>query len=87
MEKTLERELGRTPAIAPDAPELKRNTFTAHEPLQTIADALKRLIWDDNEKLAQMITSHFQAEQPASMAAAIQRAADDLRNEYSNSRQ
>lgn len=91
MEKTLERELNRAPSLVPDsAPETKRSTFVTRPPLQTIADALKRLIWDDNEKLAQMIGSHYQGDQTsASMAAAIQRAADDLLNEEqdSNSRQ
>ncbi len=79
MEKTLERELGRAPEPALEA---KRSSFGTRPPLQTIADAIKRLVWDDNEKLAQMIGSHFQAgdqqQQTASMAAAIQRAADDL---------
>jgi hypothetical protein len=92
MEKTLERELNRgAPSIVPEAsPEAKRSTFVTRPPLQTIADAMKRLIWDDNEKLAQMIGAHYQGEQTsASMAAAIQRAADDLLNEEkdSNSRQ
>lgn len=85
MEKTLERELARAPSIVPEA-DVKRSTFTTRPPLQTIADALKRLIWDDNEKLAQMIGSHYQGDQTstASMAAAIQRAADDLINEDNN---
>ena len=82
MEKSLERELNRAPSLVPaeQVLEVKRSNFAARPPLQTIADALKRLVWDDNEKLAQMIGSHFQAndQQTATMAAAIQRAADDL---------
>jgi hypothetical protein len=87
MEKTLERELNRAPSLVPDsAPEVKRSTFVTRPPLQTIADAIKKLVWDDNEKLAQMIGSHYQGEPngTASMAAAIQRAADDLINEDNN---
>jgi len=69
-------------------PEVKHNSFAVRPPLQTIADALKKLVWDDNEKLATLISSHFQGgDQIASMAAAIQRAADDLRNEDNGSRQ
>ena len=88
----LERELNRapTPAPAPDATMPRTSgSFVTRSPLQTIADALKRLVWDDNEKLAQMIGSHFNhdGDQTASMAAAIQRAADDLINEDSGSRQ
>ena len=86
MEKSLERELGRSPSVVPEAaPEVKRNTFVTRPPLQTIADAIKKLVWDDNEKLAQMIGAHYQqnGDQTASMAAAIQRAADDLISEDS----
>ena len=89
MEKTLERELGRAPALVPEqTPEMKRNTYATRPPLQTIADALKRLVWDDNEKLATMISAHYQTGgETASMSAAIQRAADDLINEDIGSRQ
>jgi hypothetical protein len=91
MEKTLERELNRAPSLVPEsAPEVKRSTFVTRPPLQTIADALKKLVWDDCEKLAQMIGSHYQSDQTsADLPAAIQRAADDLLNEErdNNSRQ
>jgi hypothetical protein len=83
MEKTLERELGRS---TPE--EVKRPSFATRAPLQTIADAGKRLVWDDNEKLAMMISTHYQAGgETASMAAALQRAFDDLINEDNSSRQ
>ncbi len=50
-------------------------------PLDQIADAIKRLVWDDNEKLGQMIAEHYGDAGKASMSAAVQRAADDLLKE------
>lgn len=88
MEKSLERELGRAP-VDQSVPEVKRNSYATRAPLQTIADAIKRLVWDDNEKFAQMINEHYQTsgEPTASMASALQRAADDLLKEDNGSRQ
>jgi hypothetical protein len=80
----LEAELGRAPAppISPDnfAKRAQTSAMSKHSPLQTIADATKRLIWDDNEKLGQLIAEHYASDgsSKGSMAAAVQRAADDL---------
>jgi hypothetical protein len=84
----LESELVRGPTPVPE-PE-RRKVFGSREterqvsigmrpPLGSIAEALKRLIWDDNEKLGQMIATHFS--EKSSMASAVQKAADDLLNE------
>ncbi len=80
----LEVELGRTPS-APTSQEnfakrAQTGAMSKHSPLQTIADAVKRLIWDDNEKLGQLIAGHYASDgsSKGSMAAAVQRAADDL---------
>jgi hypothetical protein len=79
----LEVELGRLPSqpTSPDnfAKRGQTGAMSKHSPLQTIADAIKRLIWDDNEKLGQLIAEHYATEGcKGSMAAAVQRAADDL---------
>src|SRR6516164_8947456 len=79
----LEAELGRVPSppTSPDnfAKRAPTGAMSKHSPLQTIADAIKRLVWDDNEKLGQMIAEHYASDgSKCSMAAAVQRAADDL---------
>ena len=79
----LEIELGRVPSppTSPDnfAKRAQTGTISKHSPLQTIADAIKRLVWDDNEKLGQLIAQHYASDDSkGSMAAAVQRAADDL---------
>ena len=80
----LEAELGRAPSppTVPDnfAKRAQAGAMSKHSPLQTIADAIKRLIWDDNEKLGQLIAEHYASDgsSKGSMAAAVQRAADDL---------
>ena len=77
-----ESDLGRASSL-PTSPDnfVKRTQvggLSKHSPLQTIADAIKRLVWDDNEKLGQMISEHYGEGNSGSMAAAVQRAADDL---------
>ena len=78
----LEAELGHVPPpIGPDnfTKRAQMGVISKHSPLQTIADAIKRLVWDDNEKLAQLIAEHYTSDgSKGSMAAAVQRAADDL---------
>ncbi len=79
----LEAELGRgpSPAISNDslAKRAQTGAMPKHSPLQIIADAIKRLIWDDNEKLGQLIAEHYANDSSkGSMSAAVQRAADDL---------
>jgi hypothetical protein len=79
----LENELGRAPSppTSPDgfAKRAQTGAMSKHSPLQTIADAIKRLVWDDNEKLGQLIAQHHASDNSkVSMAAAVQRAADDL---------
>ena len=79
----LEAELGRvqSPPTSPDsfARRAQTSAMSKHSPLQTIADAIKRLVWDDNEKLGQLIAEHYAGDSgKGSMAAAVQRAADDL---------
>jgi hypothetical protein len=78
----LETDLGRVPAppISPDnlAKRAQPAGMSRPSPLQSIADAIKRLVWDDNENLAQLITEHYGDGSKGSMAAAVQRAADDL---------
>ena len=79
----LEAELGRvaSPSISNDSVPRRAQTgaMSKHSPLQTIADAIKRLVWDDNEKLGQLISEHYAGDSgKGSMAAAVQRAADDL---------
>jgi hypothetical protein len=84
----LESEVTRAPTPLPD--QERRKLFSSREterqvsigmraPLGSIAEALKRLIWDDNEKLGQMIATHFS--EKSSMASAVQKAADDLLSE------
>lgn len=78
------------PTLTTEGQELKqRSAFIARSPLQTIADGLKRLVWDDAEKIAALICSHLQSPDDikARMAAALQRAADDLIKEDHESRQ
>ena len=74
--------LGRVPSppTSPDnfAKRTQVGGLSKHSPLQTIADAIKRLVWDDNEKLGQMISEHYGEGNSGSMASAVQRAADDL---------
>jgi hypothetical protein len=77
-----EADLGRV-ASPPTSPDnfIKRTQASGaskHSPLQTIADAIKRLVWDDNERFGQLIAEHYGDGSKASMAAAVQRAADDL---------
>jgi hypothetical protein len=80
----LEAELGRAPSPPTSSDNFAKRAQTGatskHSPLQTIADAIKRLIWDDNEKLGQLIAEHYanDGNSKGSMAAAVQRAADDL---------
>jgi hypothetical protein len=80
----LEAELGRAPSppTSPDnfAKRAPTGAVSKHSPLQTIADAIKRLVWDDNEKLGQLIAEHYASDgsSKGSMAAAVQGAADDL---------
>jgi hypothetical protein len=78
----LEVELGRVPSppTSPDnfAKRAQTGGTSKHSPLQTIADAIKRLVWDDNERLGQLISEHYGDSSKGSMAAAVQRAADDL---------
>ncbi len=77
-----EADLGRVPSPPTSPDNCAKRTQVAglskHSPLQTIADAIKRLVWDDNEKLGQMISEHCGEGKSGSMAAAVQRAADDL---------
>src|SRR5215469_16170984 len=79
----LEAELGRAPSPPTSSDNFAKRAQTGatskHSPLQTIADAIKRLIWDDNEKLGQLILEHYGSDgSKGSMAAAVQRAAHDL---------
>jgi hypothetical protein len=78
----LEADLGRVPSppISPDnlAKRAQPAAMSRPSPLQSIADAIKRLVWDDNEKLGQLIAEHYDDGSKGSMAAAVQRAADDL---------
>jgi hypothetical protein len=79
----LEAELGRaqSPPISTDsfAKRTQTGAMSKHSPLQTIADAIKRLVWDDNEKLGRLIAEHYGSDSAkGSMSAAVQRAADDL---------
>jgi|SRR6478752_8486891 hypothetical protein len=77
-----EADLGRMPSppTSPDSFAKRPQTggTSKHSPLQTIADAIKRLVWDDNERLGQLISEHYGDSSKGSMAAAVQRAADDL---------
>jgi hypothetical protein len=77
-----EADLGRRVPSPPTSPDnfAKRSQMggLSNSPLQTIADAIKRLVWDDNEKLGQLISEHYGDDSKGSMAAAVQRAADDL---------
>ena len=77
-----EADLGRVPSppINPDnfAKRTQVGAMSKHSPLQTIADAIKRLVWDDNERLGQLISEHYGESSKGSMAVAVQRAADDL---------
>ena len=78
----LEAELGRAQSSPTSVDNFTKRAQTSamskHSPVQTIADAIKRLVWDDNEKLAQLITEHYGDGSRNSMAAAVQCAADDL---------
>ena len=79
----LEAELGRvtSPSISSDSVSRRAQpgAIPKHSQLQTIADAIKRLVWDDNEKLGQLIAEHYASDSgKGSMSAAVQRAADDL---------
>lgn len=79
----LEAELGpvHSPPTSPDSVARRAQTaaISKHSPLQTIADAIKRLVWDENEKFGQLIAEHYASDTgKGSMAAAVQRAADDL---------
>ena len=79
----LEAELGRvhSPPTSPDnlAKRAQTSAIFKHSPLQTISEAIKRLVWDDNEKFGQLIAEHHASDTgKGSMAAAVQRAADDL---------
>lgn len=79
----LEAELGRvqSPPVSSEnfAKRAQTSAISKHSPLQTIADAIKRLVWDDNEKLGRMIAEHYATDSDkGSMSAAVQRAADDL---------
>jgi hypothetical protein len=78
----LEAELVRVPS-PPTSPDITKRAQTGamskHSPLRAIADAIKRLVWDDNEKLGQLIAEHYAGDGcKGSMPAALQRAADDL---------
>ena len=77
-----EADLGRvaSPPTSPDSLIKRPQTggISKHAPLQTIADAIKRLVWDDNERLGQLIFEHYGDGSKGSMAAAVQHAADDL---------
>lgn len=55
-------------------------SFGTQTPLQIIATAIKRLVWDDNEHLAQLVERHHK-DNDTNMAKAIQMAADDLLKE------
>jgi hypothetical protein len=86
----LEAELGRAPSLSTNNDGISRRAqigvMSKHSPLQTIADAIKRLVWDDNEKLGQLISEHYASDSgKGSMSAAVQRAADDLLAETSES--
>jgi hypothetical protein len=79
----LEAELGRAQSSPTSVDNFTKRAQTSamskHSPVQTIADAIKRLVWDDNEKLGQLIAEHYASDSSkGSMAAAVQRAADDL---------
>lgn len=54
-----EADLGRvaSPPTSPDSIAKRPQTagLSKHSPLQTIADAIKRLVWDDNERLGELI--------------------------------
>lgn len=54
-------------------------TFGTQTPLQIIATAIKRLVWDDNEHFALLVEKHKSND--TNMAKAIQMAADDLLKE------
>jgi hypothetical protein len=57
----------------------RQATMGIRQPLATIAEMLKRLIWDDAERLGQLITQHYTTDNgKGSMPAAVQKAADDL---------
>lgn len=77
-----EADFGRVPSppTSPDtfAKRTQVGGLAKHSPLQSIADAIKRLVWDDNEKLGQMISEHYGEGNSGSMAAAVQSAANDL---------
>ena len=83
----LERTLGKGP-IAPvvQAPSMMQASVPNHltslrkPPLLQIAQAIKLLVWDDNEKLGTMIHTALGGGniQEAQMSKAVQKAADDL---------
>jgi len=78
----LEAELGRaqsSPTSVDNFTKRAQTSAMSKHSVQTIADAIKRLVWDDNEKLGQLIAEHYASDSSkGSMAAAVQRAADDL---------
>ena len=56
MEKTLERELGRAPPLAPEQP--MRNV--TRSPLQSIAHEIKRLTYDDAITLGKGLANEWE---------------------------
>lgn len=52
-------------------------SFSSQTPLQSIATNLKRLIWDDAERMATLVEKYYKAD-GANMARAIQQAADEV---------
>lgn len=75
----LPANIARTPAPAP--------RHEMQTPLQIIASGIKRLVWDDSEKLGEMIATHLNREEPgerasgSTMSKAVQAAADDIMKE------
>jgi hypothetical protein len=53
----------------------QHHSYAQQRPLDSIASAIKRLNWDDNEHLAELIDKHKDS---GSTAKAVQSAANDL---------